>query len=149
MRSSPATLVLLAASPSFLHLGAAQSSIVQGSAPGFAAGVTGGGDADVVYPDNIDDLKTYLTSSEPQNIVISGTFDFVGSEGTTTEQACNAYSCTPSNGGQALLNTLNGCGSNSLYDATLDKAGVEGINVASNKTLVGLGTNTVLNGTPI
>ena len=61
-------------------------------------------------------------------------------------QACDNYSCTPSNGGQALLNTLEGCGDKELYDATLDTAGLTGINVASDKTLVGLGTDTVLNG---
>lgn len=45
-----------------------------------------------------------------------------------------------------MLNTLNGCGSTALYDATIDIAGYEGINVASDKTLVGSGTNAILNG---
>ncbi|OJJ76723.1 hypothetical protein ASPBRDRAFT_117133 [Aspergillus brasiliensis CBS 101740] len=128
------------------HHAKAQSSIVSGTAPGFAAGVTGGGDATPVYPTTIDELKEYLTSSSPQNIVIEGTFDFVGSEGTETLQACNIYDCTPDNGGQALLNTLSGCGDTSTYDVTIDVAGVEGINVASDKTLVGKGTDAVLNG---
>ncbi|OJZ91488.1 polysaccharide lyase family 1 protein [Aspergillus luchuensis CBS 106.47] len=128
------------------HSKAAQSSIVSGSAPGFAAGVTGGGDATPVYPTTIDELKEYLTSSSPQNIVIEGTFDFVGSEGTKTYQACNIYDCTPDNGGQAILNTLGGCGDTSTYDVTIDVAGYQGINVASDKTLVGKGTGAVLNG---
>ncbi|GCB18967.1 probable pectin lyase E [Aspergillus awamori] len=128
------------------HAEAAQSSIVSGSAPGFAAGVTGGGDATPVYPTTIDELKEYLTSSSPQNIVIEGTFDFVGSEGTKTYQACNIYDCTPDNGGQAILNTLGGCGDTSTYDVTIDVAGYQGINVASDKTLVGKGTGAVLNG---
>jgi pectin lyase len=130
----------------FTRLAAAQSSIVTGTAMGFASGVTGGGSAATVYPTTIAELISYLTDSSPRNIVISGTFNFVGSEGTTTLQACNAYVCTPSAGGQALLNTLNGCGSTALYDVTIDTAGYEGINVASDKTLVGTGTNTVLNG---
>lgn len=54
--------------------------------------------------------------------------------------------CTPENGGQSLLNTLGGCGTASTYSATIDVAAYQGINVASDKTLVGLGTNTVLNG---
>jgi pectin lyase len=128
------------------RLAAAQSSIVIGSPVGFAKGVTGGGSATPVYPSTIDELIDYLTDSSPQNIVIGGTFDFVGSEGTTTYAACNAYECTPSEGGQALLNTLGGCDTDALYDVIVDTAGVEGINVASDKTLVGLGTNTVLNG---
>ncbi|KFY96961.1 hypothetical protein V500_02254 [Pseudogymnoascus sp. VKM F-4518 (FW-2643)] len=125
---------------------ARQSSVVTGSAMGFASGVTGGGDAAPVYPTTIEDLTSYLTSAEPQVIVISGSFDFVGSEGTETAEGCDSYSCNPSNGGQALLNGLQGCGDTAVYDITYDKAGAQGINVASDKTLVGLGTDTVLNG---
>ncbi|KAI1274381.1 polysaccharide lyase family 1 protein [Xylaria sp. FL0933] len=123
----------------------AQSAIYSGSPLGFASGVTGGGDAATVYPTTIDELKEYLTSTEPQNIVISGTYDFAGSEGTSTYQACNTYSCTPSDGGQALLNTLDGCGSYDVYDVTIDTAAYQGIDVASDKTLVGT-NNAVLNG---
>lgn len=125
---------------------ARQSSVVTGSAMGFASGVTGGGDAAPVYPTTVEDLTSYLTSAEPQVIVISGSFDFVGSEGTETAEGCDSYSCNPSNGGQALLNGLQGCGDTAVYDITYDKAGAQGINVASDKTLVGLGTDTVLNG---
>ncbi|RDW58792.1 polysaccharide lyase family 1 protein [Coleophoma cylindrospora] len=124
----------------------AVSSVVTGTPFGFASGVTGGGTATPVYPKTIAELKTYLTSSSPQVIVISGTYDFVGSEGTQLYDACNIYSCTPSNGGQGILNTLGGCSGHSLYSATIDVAGYQGINVASDKTLVGTGTNTVLNG---
>lgn len=117
---------------------AAISSVVSGTPMGFAADVTGGGDVDPVYPTTIDDLKEYLTSADPQVIVISGEFDFTGSEGSETDTACDAYSCTPDNGGQALLNSLNGCASDAtLYDVTLDTAGTVGIEVTSNKTLVG------------
>lgn len=130
----------------FACLAKAQSSIVFGTAPGFAYGVTGGGTAATVYPTTIAELKTYLTSSSPQNIVISGAFNFAGSEGTSTYEACNTYTCTPADGGQALLNTLGGCSGYTTYDVTLDTAAYEGINVASDKTLVGTGTNTVLNG---
>ncbi|KAJ4347957.1 uncharacterized protein N0V89_009329 [Didymosphaeria variabile] len=112
------------------------SSVVSGTPIGFAAGATGGGDATPVYPTNIDDLKKYLTSSDPQVIVIDGEYNFAGSEGSQTEAACNDYSCTPDDGGQALLNTLNACAS-STYNVELDKAATEGIQVQSDKTLVG------------
>ncbi|ETS87795.1 pectin lyase E [Pestalotiopsis fici W106-1] len=112
------------------------SSVVSGTPPGFAASVTGGGNATPVYPTTIDALKSYLTSSEPQVIVISGAFNFIGSEGTTTYEACNIYDCTPENGGQALLNTLGGCGSTATYSVAVDTAS-NGINVQSDKTLVG------------
>lgn len=112
------------------------SSVVTGTPVGFASAVTGGGDATPVYPTTIDELKEYLTSDEAQVIVISGKYDFSGSEGTSDYEACNSYSCTPEEGGQALLNTLNGC-SISTYSVSLDTAAYQGINVASDKTLVG------------
>ncbi|KAK6527381.1 hypothetical protein TWF281_010561 [Arthrobotrys megalospora] len=121
------------------------SSVVKGSPMGSASGVTGGGNVAPVYPSTIAQLKSYLTSSSPQVIVISGTFNFVGSEGTTTYKACNAYPCTPANGGQMLLNTLGGCGSLATSDVTIDNAGYLGIGVKSDKTLVGI-NNAVLNG---
>ncbi|KAK6500106.1 hypothetical protein TWF481_010464 [Arthrobotrys musiformis] len=121
------------------------SSVVKGSPMGFASGVTGGGNVAPVYPSTIAQLKSYLTSSSPQVIVISGTYNFVGSEGSTTYKACNAYSCTPDNGGQMLLNTLGGCGSLATSDVTIDNAGYLGIAVKSDKTLVGI-NNAVLNG---
>lgn len=115
----------------------AVSSIVKGTPIGMASAVTGGGSAAVVYPTTIAQLKAYLTSDEPQNIVISGTFNFIGSEGTTSLTACDSYSCTPSNGGQALLNTLGGCDSHPTYGVSIDTASYQGINVKSQKTLVG------------
>ncbi|KAH9204343.1 pectin lyase fold/virulence factor [Leptodontidium sp. 2 PMI_412] len=114
------------------------SSLLNGSPIGFASATTGGGDADPVYPTTIQELTEYLTSTEPQVVVISGTFDFIGSEGTMTAQACNAYSCTPDNGGQSLLDTVNGCGGDT-FEVTLDKAGYQPLWIQSDKTLIGTG----------
>jgi pectin lyase len=115
------------------------SSLVSGTPPGFASGTTGGGTATPVYPSTIAQLKTYLTSTSPQVIVISGTFDFAGSEGTVTKPACNPWSCTPtSGGGQALLNTLGGCGTTwATYDVSIDAAAFNAIWIRSDKTLIG------------
>lgn len=112
-------------------------AIYSGTPIGFASSATGGGSATTVYPTTVAQLKAYLTSSDPQNIVISGTFNFAGTEGTSTYSACNAYPCAPSAGGQALLNTLGGCGSTSTYSVSIDTAAYQGINVKSDKTLVG------------
>ncbi|KAF1967340.1 pectin lyase-like protein [Bimuria novae-zelandiae CBS 107.79] len=112
------------------------SSVVSGKPIGFGAGVTGGGNVAPVYPKTIADLKKYLTSTAPQVIVIDGQYNFAGSEGTQTLQACNSYSCTPENGGQAMLNTLNGC-TGSTYSVKIDTAAYQGIQVQSDKTLVG------------
>lgn len=116
---------------------AAISSLISGTPMGFASAVTGGGDADPVYPTTIEELTEYLTSTDPMVIVLSGTYDFVGSEGDTTEEACDNYSCGPNDGGQALLNVLSGCGDSTLYEVTLDKAGMTGIEVQSDKTIIG------------
>lgn len=61
---------------------------VSGSAEGFAKGVTGGGSATAVYPDTIDELVSYLGDNQARVIVLSKTFDFSGSEGTTTATGC-------------------------------------------------------------
>ncbi|KAG8161083.1 hypothetical protein KVR01_009347 [Diaporthe batatas] len=119
------------------------SSVVSGTPVGFASAVTGGGTAEPVYPKTIDELTEYLTSPDPQVVVISGEYDFRGSEGTEMYPACNQYACTPENGGQALLNTLNGCNMET-YDVEVDKAGYQGINVANNKTLVGKDNATLI-----
>lgn len=129
----------------FVKLGsAAISPVVKGTPMGFARGTTGGGNAPPVHPKTINELKAYLTSPQPQVIVISGKFDFSGSEGTLTKEACNLYACHPDNGGQAMLNTLNGC-TVPKYSVKLDTAAYQGIYVASDKTLVGT-NNAVLYG---
>ncbi|EPS40508.1 hypothetical protein H072_5646 [Dactylellina haptotyla CBS 200.50] len=122
-----------------------KSSVVNGSPMGFASGVIGGGNAAPVYPSTVAQLKSYLTSSSPQVIVISGPFNFAGTEGTSTFKAYNAYSCTPANGGQMLLNTLGGCGSQTLSDVIIDTAAYQGIAVKFDKTFVGINKAT-LNG---
>lgn len=128
---------LAAAAPSKTVEKRAISSVVNGTPMGFASSATGGGTVTPVYPSTVAQLTSYLTSSDPQVIVISGTFNFAGTEGTTALTACDAYPCTPSNGGQALLNTLGGCGTKSTYSVSIDTAAYKAINVKSNKTLVG------------
>lgn len=44
---------------------------VVGEAFGFAKGTTGGGDAEPVYPTDIEELTTYLTDEEPRVIVLN------------------------------------------------------------------------------
>lgn len=72
---------------------AAQSNVV-GSAVGFAAGVTGGGDATPAVPADIDELTTWLTDDEPRVILLDKEYDFTGSEGTKTEDGCRPDSNT-------------------------------------------------------
>lgn len=61
---------------------------VSGAAEGFAKGVTGGGSATAVYPSTTDELVSYLGDSTARVIVLTKTFDFRGTEGTTTSSGC-------------------------------------------------------------
>ena len=126
----------LAAALTVPHSAIQKRAVYSGTPFGFASKATGGGNAATVTPITTAQLISYLTDSSPRNIVISGEFKFAGTEGTATYDACDAYSCTPSNGGQALLNTLNGC-SKPTYKVTIDKAAYQGISVKSNKSLIG------------
>lgn len=77
---------LLAAGAAALVANSASAVSVSGTPEGFAASVTGGGDANAVYPTTTDELVSYLTDSSPRVIVLQQTFDFTGE--TTTATGC-------------------------------------------------------------
>nr|Q5BAU9.2 RecName: Full=Pectin lyase A; Short=PLA; Flags: Precursor [Aspergillus nidulans FGSC A4]ABF50854.1 pectin lyase [Aspergillus nidulans] len=121
---------------------------VSGSAEGFAKGVTGGGSATAVYPDTIDELVSYLGDDEARVIVLSKTFDFTDSEGTTTETGCAPWGTDAAC--QVAINQNDWC-TNYQPDApsvsvTYDNAGTLGITVNSDKTLIGEGSAGVIKG---
>lgn len=138
---------------------------VTGKPFGFAASTTGGGDAEPVYPTTTEELTNYLTDGEARVIILNQEFNFIGTEGETTEDGCRPDSnkC-PDDGGQDAINgadwvsvTINKStyGSNtkqctkSDYPAvsvTYDKAAITPINVKSNKSIVGEGTKGVIRG---
>lgn len=123
-----------------LVAGAANAATVSvsGEAEGFASGVTGGGDATPVYPADIEELKTYLTSDEPQVVVLDKTFDFLNSEGTKTETGCAPYT-TAAGCQQAIDATGSWCSSDvPSVEVTYDVAATEGIELGSNKTIIGV-----------
>ncbi|PQE19799.1 pectin lyase F protein [Rutstroemia sp. NJR-2017a WRK4] len=124
-----------------------QGAGVTGSATGSAYGVTGGGDATPVTPTTTDELLTYLTDSTPRVILITKEFDFTGSMGTATETGCIPSSNTCGSAGQNAINAANNwCGDSPSVQVTYDKAGITGISVASNKSIVGVGSNAVIKG---
>ncbi|KAM3068105.1 hypothetical protein ACMFMG_011154 [Clarireedia jacksonii] len=124
-----------------------QGAGVTGAATGVAYGVTGGGDATPVTPTTTDELLTYLTDSTPRVILITKEFDFTGSMGTTTETGCIPSSNTCGSAGQNTINAANNwCGSSPSVQVTYDKAGVTGIAVAGNKSIVGVGSGAVIKG---
>ncbi|KAJ5713005.1 pectin lyase A [Penicillium malachiteum] len=121
---------------------------VSGSAEGFAEGVTGGGDANPVYPTTTDELVSYLGDSEARVIVLDKTFDFTGTEGTTTATGCAPWGTA--SGCQVAINQDDWC-TNYEPDApdvsvTYDNAGILGITVTSDKTLIGEGSAGIIKG---
>ena len=121
---------------------------VTGSAEGFAKGVTGGGSATPVYPTTTDELVSYLGDSSARVIIIDQTFDFTGTEGTTTSTGCAPWGTA--SGCQTAIDQNDWC-ENYAPDApsvsvTYDNAGVLGITVASDKSLVGVGSAGIIKG---
>ncbi|BCS19948.1 polysaccharide lyase family 1 protein [Aspergillus puulaauensis] len=121
---------------------------VTGAAEGFAKGVTGGGSATPVYPETTAELVSYLGDSSARVIILTKTFDFTGTEGTTTENGCAPWGT--GSACQLAINKNDWC-TNYQPDAptasvTYDNAGVLGITVKSNKSLVGQGSSGVIKG---
>ncbi|KAH7419721.1 pectin lyase fold/virulence factor [Cadophora sp. MPI-SDFR-AT-0126] len=142
MKSATFVLASLAA-----FAGRCAAAGVTGSAPGFAKGTTGGGSATGAYPKDINELKTWLTDSTPRVILINKEYNFIGSEGKVTEAGCRPASNTcVGKGGQDAINGANWCAGQPSVSVTYDKAGVSGINLGSNKSIVGVGANAVIRG---
>lgn len=80
-------------------------------------------------------------------------YNFIGSEGTVTENGCRPASNTcPGTGGQDAINHADWCTNGNAgagvttISVTYDKAGVSGINLGSNKSLIGIGSAGVIRG---
>ncbi|KAI1638975.1 pectate lyase a [Biscogniauxia mediterranea] len=121
---------------------------VVGAAEGFAKGVTGGGSATPVYPSTTAELVSYLGDSSPRVIVLQKTFDFTGTEGTVTTTGCAPWGTAAAC--QTAINLHDWC-TDYQPDAptttvTYDAAGILGIQVESNKSLIGVGTTGVIKG---
>lgn len=114
-------------------------TILPGAAEGFAKGVTGGGTAAPVYPTTTAELISYLGDAKARVIIVSGVYDFTGTEGTTSGTGCAPWGTGASC--QVAINKNDWCknyqaGAPSVA-VTYDNAGMRGITVGSNKSLVG------------
>lgn len=138
---------------SFAAVAAALSSTVSavsvsGAAEGFAKGVTGGGSATPVYPSTTAELVSYLGDSSARVIVLTKTFDFTGTEGTTTSTGCAPWGTASAC--QLAINQNDWCdnyqASAPKASVSYDNAGLLGITVGSNKSLIGSGSAGVIKG---
>uniref|UniRef100_M4C115 pectin lyase n=1 Tax=Hyaloperonospora arabidopsidis (strain Emoy2) TaxID=559515 RepID=M4C115_HYAAE len=129
-----------------------------GSPPGLAANTTGGAGGEVVYPSSNAELIAYLNDTRPFIVVLNQTFDFRGTEGTTTGIGCRpikARRCLEMNNGfkgkdvivQAggMANT-GGCTNGTEVTVTYDNAAIKRLNVKDNKTIRGIGKKGVIIG---
>jgi pectin lyase len=134
-------------------LGQRATYAVVGKPEGFAAGTTGGGSAECAVPADVKQLKEWLSDSTARCIVIDKEYDFKGTEGTTKEDGCRpASNKCPGNGGQDAINKASWCtngnageGSKTI-SVSYDTAGVAGINMGSNKSVIGVGSKGVIRG---
>jgi pectin lyase len=121
---------------------------VSGAAEGFAKGVTGGGSASAVYPTTNDQLVSYLGDSTTRVIVLQKSFDFTGTEGTTSGTGCAPWGT--GSGCQVAIDQNGWCenyeSSAPKTSVTYDNAGILGITVNSKKTIIGQGSSGVIKG---
>jgi pectate lyase len=115
---------------------------------GFAADVTGGEGGSVVTVTTPAQLKDALSGNTPRIIRISGIIDFRSTEGTSTEKGCtySENNCSYNGKQEKILNVGSYCSGRSLYDMTYDTAGKSPLQIGSNKTLVGVDSNSGIKG---
>ena len=94
-------------------------------------------------------LVTWLTDDTPRVIMLDKTWDFHGTEGTTSGQCCSDQSTTVCPGGtsKGQLWIQDTCDSpNTWVDCTYDNAPRSPIDLGSNKSIVGVGDSGVISG---
>ncbi|KAJ0420960.1 pectin lyase fold/virulence factor [Aspergillus carlsbadensis] len=131
----------------FLLHAASSNAQVVGSPSGFAAGTTGGGDAEPQTPSSLDELVTWITDSTPRTILIDREWSFLDTEGSTTTQCCSTRTTTCEGGtsaGQASIQDT--CSDGTWVPCTYDNAPKSPLDVGSNKSIVGVGSAGVLRG---
>ncbi|KAG9503535.1 hypothetical protein J7337_003486 [Fusarium musae] len=121
---------------------------VTGAAEGFAKGVTGGGSAATVTPTTTAQLVSYLGDSSARVIILDRTFDFTGTEGTTSATGCAPYGTASAC--QLAINKDDWCTNYQpnapKVSVKYDNAALNPILVGSNKSLVGVGSNGIIKG---
>jgi pectate lyase len=125
---------------------AASAQSVVGKAYGFAAGVTGGGNAAAVTPKDGAELAKLLSDDVARTIILDKTFDFTGTK--KTGAGCQRTNCSPAKGGQYFLGDLS-CGGSDVTPVasiTYDAAGDTPLVMGSNKSILGVGGKGIIIG---
>jgi pectate lyase len=127
--------------------GTSSAQSVIGTAYGYGAGATGGGDATAVTPTSNEELEKYLADDTERVILLTREFDFTGK--TAFGAGCDKSTCSAkSDGGQYYLGDLS-CGGSDMTPVssiTYDAAGTTALKVGSNKSILGVGGKGVIKG---
>jgi pectate lyase len=127
-------------------LGAAARAQVVGTPFGFGAGTTGGGDATPAAPADVTELTKWLADDEPRVILIDKEFNFLGDECVDCE-CCIPDSNSCGDAGQNAIEVgIGWCGDYPTTTCTYDNAGLDGLDVGPNKSIVGVGDAGVIRG---
>lgn len=119
---------------------------------GFAAGVTGGGNAKPAAPPDIRTLKEWLQDSTPRVILIDKLFDFTDAEGNMTGAGCAVWpECTNGNKVQVAIDYRGWCSEYEQKSAkritvNYRKAAITPLVIGSNKSILGVGNQGVIKG---
>lgn len=140
----------LPSAPSSPSAGSGTASTSISSKPhGFASSVTGGGNLPPSIPRDIKELETFLTDSQPRVIHLNKIYDFRGSAGVCTNcRGCisDSYPKCLSKGQLAIDNGQGWCKGRPPASVTYDKAGLTGIRVGSNKSIIGVSADAGIRG---
>ncbi|KAF9001399.1 pectin lyase-like protein [Hymenopellis radicata] len=124
------------------------AALAVGTPFGQATGTTGGGSATAATPSSLAELTTWLSDSTARTIVLTSVFDFTSNEGTTTGKICKPWTCSPNP--QLAIDQNSWCenyeADAATGTATYYTAGLTPLKVASNKTLLGKGSNAGIKG---
>ncbi|KAI9367205.1 pectin lyase fold/virulence factor [Aspergillus egyptiacus] len=127
-------------------VGAVSRAQVVGTPFGFAAGTTGGGDATPAAPADEAELTQWLADDEPRVILIDKEFNFLGDQCVDCE-CCIPDSNSCGDAGQNAIEVgIGWCDDYPRTTCTYDNAGLDGLDVGPNKSIVGVGNAGVLRG---
>jgi pectin lyase len=112
---------------------------------GFGSAVTGGAGGAVVTVKTSEELTAAVSGNTAKIVQVSGTIDFTGKEGTTSNTCCDAVTCAKG-GGQIITDDLGACSGKTTFACSYDTAGTKPLKVGSNTTIIGLGSSATVKG---
>lgn len=144
IQSFSAILALVSLAPSLIG-----AQRVVGAPEGFAAGTSGGGNAQPIRPRDNNELTNLLKDNTPRVIVLDREYNFVNTQGRTKAQGCAPWSTKP--GCQLAINGAGDwCGREQSkapkVQVDYDNAGLNPLIVGSSKTILGVGSQGKIRG---